>query len=113
MIPRSQQCNATQHVGRKSAKELLSLVPFSRVLFCRHRKYANRPKCYDIDRQAQLYPGTRGLLGLWLASILHRQKFFCFLFSKSWEARNNCTPRITKVLKAAVFKRTNKHTEKR
>jgi hypothetical protein len=35
MIPRGQSCSATRHVGRKSTKELLSLVPHSLVLFCR------------------------------------------------------------------------------
>jgi hypothetical protein len=36
-----------------------------------------------------------------------------FFFSKSMEARSNCTPKTTKVLKAAMLSRADKHKEKR
>jgi hypothetical protein len=32
----------------------------------------------DIDGQDRLSPDTRGLPGLWLASILHRKMFFFY-----------------------------------
>jgi hypothetical protein len=84
--PRRQPCSATRHVGRKSAKELLSLVPFSRVLFCHPCKFAHRPNCHGTDGQARLYPGTRGLPGLWLASIGIIKSFIYFLFfQKVWK----------------------------
>jgi hypothetical protein len=54
---------------------------------------------------------AQGLPGLWLTSISHRQKFFLFLF-KSLEVHNDCTLRTTKVLKAVVLGRTDKHKEK-
>jgi hypothetical protein len=42
----------------------------------------------DIDGQDRLSPDTRGLPGLWLASILHRQMFF-FLFWTAWTLERN------------------------
>jgi hypothetical protein len=63
MIPRSQWCIATQHMGQKSGKELLFLASFPHVLFYRLYKYAHRLKCHDTDKQAQLYPSTRGYPG--------------------------------------------------
>jgi hypothetical protein len=41
------------------------------------------------------------------------KSFVYFLFSKSLEACNNCTPRTTKVLKAATLGRADKHKDKR
>jgi hypothetical protein len=104
MILRGQPCSATRHVGRKSAKELLSLVPCSHVLFCRPSKYAHRPKCHDTDGQARLYPGTRRLSGLWLAVTSHHQKFHLFSFlerygslhqlhAKDYQSSQSCSAR--------------------
>jgi hypothetical protein len=103
MIPRVQPCSTTRHMGRKSTKELLSLVPHSRVFFCRPCNYAHRPKSHDIDGQAWLYPKTQGLPRLWLASISHCKSFTFFLFFEIFEARSNYTLMTTKVLTFFLF----------
>jgi hypothetical protein len=80
IIPRSKRCSALRHMGRKSAKELISLAPFSQILFYLLRKYPHRLKCHNTNGQVWLYPSTQGLPGLWLASISHRKKFHQFSF---------------------------------
>jgi hypothetical protein len=110
VIPASQQCGTTLRVGRKSVKELPSLSYLSHTLLFASKKYAFGQKYHDTDRQAHLYPDTRELPQIRLAS---KKIAPVFLFlQKVWTPTAVVCQVTTKVPKVTTLDGADTHREK-
>jgi hypothetical protein len=100
------RCNTAQRAGHKSAKELLSLsFSFLMQSFILFESMPIGQNCHDIAGLLAV-GGYPDYVSIHLTST---KNCSFFLFSKSFDARNDCAPRTTKVLEVAALGRTKKH----
>jgi hypothetical protein len=87
--------------------------PFLIYSFIASESMSIGQKCHDTDKQAWLYPDTRGLprLGKHQFHIGEKLLLFSF-FLKSLDSRTRFAPRTTKVLEVTTLGRTDKHKDK-
>jgi hypothetical protein len=113
LIPRNRRRNTTRCLGRKSAKEPLSLTHLFMTFFVilLSTLISQAPRHRWASPTVSWHSGATQVM---VSTLAQCQKFclFLFLFSKSLVVHNNRAPRTTKVSNPAKLGRTDKHKGK-